>query len=202
MLLLILLWIAWCALHSLLIINPIRFWFGRRGGPLLALYRIGYVLLSILTLVPVLWYMQSLPQTQLFSYHGYWRIPQAVLLGYALLLFYLGTRVYDTSFFLGIRQLMDYRVGREPVKLPFRTDGILRFIRHPWYSGALALLWGLNPVTDVTLVSKCILTAYLIIGTLLEERKLRQELGHQYASYCREVPMLLPWKGRSRPGSR
>lgn len=199
MLLLIILWTVWCMLHSLLIINPVRFWFGGKGGPLLAFYRIGYVVISILTLIPILWYMQTLPQTELFAFDGVWRIPQLMLLGYALLMFYLGTRVYDTNYFLGIRQLMDYRVGRAAAPMPFRTDGILRSVRHPWYSGALALLWGMSPVTDVSLISKSTLTVYLIIGTILEERKLKKELGDQYSAYCLDVPMLLPWKGWRTP---
>lgn len=197
--LLIVLWVVWCILHSLLIINPVRFWFGSKGGILLALYRIGYVVISILTLVPILWYMQFLPQTELFRFDGFWRVPQLLLFAYGLLMFYLGSRVYDTGYFLGIRQLMDYRVGRPETPIPFRTDGILRSVRHPWYSGGLALLWSLGPVTDVSLVSKCILTCYLIIGTFLEERKLRKELGDQYTAYCLDVPMLIPWKGWRTP---
>ncbi|MDP3480639.1 MAG: hypothetical protein Q8R88_12775 [Desulfoprunum sp.] len=39
-----------------------------------------------------------------------------------------------------------------------------------------------------------LLSAYLIIGTILEERKLVVEYGDIYRTYQRQVPMLLPWK--------
>jgi protein-S-isoprenylcysteine O-methyltransferase Ste14 len=67
-------------------------------------------------------------------------------------------------------------------------------VRHPWYSGGIALLWALPGLTDVTLVVRTLLSAYLILGAVLEERKLREILGEPYNSYCRETPMLVPWK--------
>jgi len=80
--------------------------------------------------------------------------------------------------------------------LPFSCNGILQYVRHPWYSGGLAFLWGLGPLTDVTLMVRIILSLYLIIGTLLEERKLIRELDQPYRNYCHQVPMLIPWRGR------
>lgn len=172
----------------------VRTWFSKKGGLLLAIYRLGYVIFSFVTLIPVLSYMQLQPQQALFTYHGLWHIPQLLLLGYAGFMFYSGTKVYDTGYFLGLSQWMDYRVGKQTAPLPFRDTGILSHVRHPWYSGGLALLWGIGPITDLTLASKIVLTLYLIIGTLLEEKKLKRELGSQYNRYCQEVPMLIPWK--------
>jgi len=120
---------------------------------------------------------------------------QLALLLYALVMFAGGARAYDIRHFLGLRQWQDYRAGRPPSTAAFRTSGILRLVRHPWYSGGLALLWAMGPVSDVSLVSHTILSLYLLIGTLLEERKLQRELGRPYEEYCRQVPMLVPWKG-------
>ncbi len=44
------------------------------------------------------------------------------------------------------------------------------------------------------LLTNPVLTAYLVIGTFLEERKLVVEFGDQYRQYQREVPMLFPVK--------
>ena len=74
------------------------------------------------------------------------------------------------------------------------TSGILGYVRHPWYSGGIALLWGLPTLTNVTLITRLILTAYLVIGALLEERKMRALLGEPYLEYCRVTPMFLPWR--------
>ncbi len=193
-----LLWIGWCILHSLLITGRLNKWIQKKGGFLQGSYRIIYILFSLVTLVPVLWYQYSLDQQLLFSFSGPWRILQGMLLIYACIMFIGGKRVYDSDYFLGISQWRSYRRGQKAHQLPFTCHGILRYVRHPWYSGGLAFLWGLGPLTDVTLLVRTILSLYLVIGTLLEERKLVQELGRQYRNYCSQVPMLIPWKGKVR----
>lgn len=191
-----LLWTGWCVFHSLLITETVRTWFNRQGGLPLALYRMGYILFSILSLMPILWYQYSLPQHLLFDWRGWWRILQASLLLYAAVLFWYGKKSYDMDYFLGIRQWRAFRTGKRSESIPFRCSGILQYVRHPWYSGGIAVLWAAGSVTDAGLVGKSILTVYLCIGTLLEERKLRKKLGPPYSHYCRQVPMLIPWKGK------
>jgi protein-S-isoprenylcysteine O-methyltransferase Ste14 len=78
--------------------------------------------------------------------------------------------------------------------MKFTTEGILNFVRHPWYSGAILIVWAFNSITDVSLISKIILTTYLIIGTFLEERKLIHAIGEPYLEYRKRVPMFFPWK--------
>jgi protein-S-isoprenylcysteine O-methyltransferase Ste14 len=191
-----LLWISWCILHSLFITTRVNNWFKHKGGLYLALYRPGYIFFSILSLAPVLWYQYTLPQQMLFSWSGYWHLPQSFLLIYALTLFWSGKKNYDMNFFLGLTQWRDYKQGQPTQPLPFRCSGVLQYIRHPWYSGGIVILWALGSITDVSLVGKSILTLYLITGTLLEEKKLKQELGGEYNNYCRQVPILIPWKGK------
>ena len=196
---LVLLWTGWCIVHSLLITGRVTGWVRKKGGMLQGGYRLFYVLFSSLSLVPLLWYQYSLPRQVLFAWHGPWRLLQAVLLLYSLFMFYGGREVYDTGYFLGLSQCRRYRRGREEHPLPFTSRGVLRYVRHPWYSGGLAFLWALGPITDVNLVVRIILTLYVFLGTLLEERKLARELGRPYLDYCRRVPMLIPWRGRVKP---
>jgi protein-S-isoprenylcysteine O-methyltransferase Ste14 len=191
-----LLWICWCVLHSLLITGTLNEWIQKQGGFLQGSYRIVYILFSLITLVPVLWYQYTLPQQLLFAWSGSWRILQGLLLVYAFIMFYGGKQVYDSDYFLGLCQWRNYRRKQKTAHLPFTCHGILRYVRHPWYSGGLAFLWGLGPLTDVTLMVRIILSLYLVIGTLLEERKLVRELGKPYRLYCRQVPMLIPWRGK------
>jgi len=199
MLILALLWLLWCSLHSLLITRRVGRWINSRGGAWAAGYRMGYVLFSLLSLIPLLWYQAGLEQRILFRWQGAGRLVQGTLLAYALFMFLGGKQVYDLDWFLGLSQWRAFRRGERSTGRPFRCHGVLQLVRHPWYSGGLALLWALNPLTDASLVSRIILTAYLIVGTRLEERKLLEELGDVYARYQRRVPMLIPWPGRRNP---
>ncbi len=67
------------------------------------------------------------------------------------------------------------------------------------YLFMLLALW-VGPVMTLSrFVFACVGTAYLLGGTLLEERNLREELGGRYEPYRNSVPMwlprLTPWRG-------
>jgi protein-S-isoprenylcysteine O-methyltransferase Ste14 len=187
-------WIAWCALHSLLISRAAHNVAKNILGARFPLYRLYYVGFSLISLVPVLWYQFSLPSQILIAGNWPWRAGQAVLLVYAGFMFYAGARVYDMDYFLGLSQWRNFRKQKESGSLPFHSDGVLAYVRHPWYSGGIALLWGFGTCTDVYLLTRTILTVYFVVGTVLEEVRLKKELGEQYIAYCRKVPMLIPWK--------
>jgi len=65
--------------------------------------------------------------------------------------------------------------------------------RHPWYLGAMALIWA-GRLDAPGLLVNLVLTTYLIVGTLLEERKLVAQFGGAYREYQERVSMLLPIK--------
>ncbi len=92
---LILGWILWCTLHSLLITGRINELIVEKGGLLQGTYRLIYSLFSALSLLPLLWYQYSLPQQIIFSWAGWLRLPQGILLAYALAMLYGGNKVYD-----------------------------------------------------------------------------------------------------------
>ncbi len=83
-----------------------------------------------------------------------------------------------------------------PADESFATRGILRWVRHPWYTGSFLLLWG-HDLDAAGLAASLVLTAYLFVGTWLEERKLVSQFGDTYREYQRRVPMFVP----RRPGS-
>jgi protein-S-isoprenylcysteine O-methyltransferase Ste14 len=45
----------------------------------------------------------------------------------------------------------------------------------------------------IDIIVNTLLTIYIIIGTILEERKLVLEFGEAYVKYQKEVPMLIPF---------
>jgi protein-S-isoprenylcysteine O-methyltransferase Ste14 len=95
---------------------------------------------------------------------------------------------------LGIKQVQQMRHGNGTDTMEFTSEGILGYVRHPWYSGAILLVCAFGDVTDVSLVSKTVLTVYIIFGAFLEEQKLIHEIGEPYRLYRTKVPMFIPWK--------
>ena len=58
-----------------------------------------------------------------------------------------------------------------------------------------------SAVTTTALLEDVVLSVYLVVGTVLEERKLEREFGAAYRAYRREVSALLPlaWLLRRLP---
>ena len=119
------------------------------------------------------------------------------MLACSLWLFAAGARVYDLRQTIGIRQIAEHEsAGGITRSGSIGTSGILGRVRPPWYSGAILLIWA-RTIDPASLATNLVLTAYILIGTLLEERKLIAAYGDEYLKYRRRVPMLIP---RLRPG--
>ena len=73
------------------------------------------------------------------------------------------------------------------------TTGVLSIVRHPWYLAVFILLWA-SDQNAATIIVNLVLSAYLIVGTLLEERKLILEFGDKYRKYQENVSMFIPLK--------
>ncbi len=189
-----LLWAAWCFLHSLLISSGFAAGMKQIMGSRFGYYRLFYSIFSLLTLLPVVFYQWLLEEKVIFAWPWPWYLLKLCLYAASFLLFYSGFRVYDIQYMLGIKQIHDMRHGRKAQDIELTTEGILGYVRHPWYSGALLLILAFGVITDVSLVSKTVLIVYIIIGTFLEEKKLIAEIGEPYRAYRKKVPMLIPWK--------
>jgi methanethiol S-methyltransferase len=195
LLLLGVLWIVWCTMHSLLIARPVTGYLQRLLGGGFRYYRLFYNLTAILTLLPLLLLTWQLRGGMVFAWQGYWQILRFLLLATAGWLFWAGARRYDMGYFLGIRQI---RSGTAHLLLSeteeFSATGVFGLTRHPWYLGSLLLIWSILPgYSPADLIVSGLLSIYIVIGTFLEERKLLAEYGDAYRRYQRQVPMLLPW---------
>lgn len=189
-------WLGWCALHSVLISPAVSSRLQKQLGVYRFHFRLIYNCIAALTLVPVMLATGVMRGDVVFTWHGGWTIVRVVLLGCALFLFHGGSKQYDFGVFLGIRQI---REQRHPSTLTtdeqFSRQGVLGMTRHPWYLGSLLLLWsGLSVYHQSSVVAATILSAYLVVGTFLEEKKLVAEHGVIYRNYQREVSMLIPLK--------
>ena len=102
----------------------------------------------------------------------------------------------STGFFVLYRlqpNLDDLR-GVESRVAPLITRGPYRWIRHPLYLSALLLLWSYPDFSLDRLLLNLLFTAWVIAGTLLEERKLVATYGEAYRNYQSNVPMMIPWR--------
>ncbi len=195
LILLSLLVIAWCIMHSALISCSVTDALHRRLGAAFRFYRLFFNLISALTLIPVVLYAFSVRTGPVFGWHGSWRIAQILLLVAAAVLFSLGARRYDAGQFLGVRQILSRTAkgGGIADAGELDTSGILSMVRHPWYLASILLLWA-RSLDIAAIYVNVIFTAYLITGSFLEERKLVREFGEQYRAYQKNVSMLLPVK--------
>lgn len=189
---------AYGALHSLLAANGTKQWALARFGPgARRAYRLVYNAIAIVTFLPVTLLLVLFPGSLLYRMEFPWSA--LALLGQAvsLLLLAIGLLQTDPSGFLGLRQLSG-SLPSVPVRLS--VTGLYRWVRHPLYTAGLVLIWLTPVMTTGVLALNLALTAYIVLGYRLEERRLVEELGPAYVEYQARVPALVPrWNLRSKP---
>lgn len=187
-------WTAFGAVHSVLAATATKTWATRRFPACAPAYRLAYNAFAALSLLPVLVLVYAGNDAYLWRWSGTAAWIANGLAIAALLGFVASARYYDMAEFIGLRQL---RTAATAVDLPggFVVSPFHRFVRHPWYGFGLVLLWtrDMNPPL---LLSALFVTAYFIVGSRLEERKLIAQHGDAYRRYRERVPGLLPlpWK--------
>jgi protein-S-isoprenylcysteine O-methyltransferase Ste14 len=75
---------------------------------------------------------------------------------------------------------------------PFTIRGPYRWVRHPLYLFMIVLFWSCPSLTADRLLFNILWTAWVVIGTILEERDLVDDFGDTYRDYQANVPMLVP----------
>lgn len=185
-------WGLFCVIHSALITNKaVRFFSARLGGKA-GYYRLLYNVIAAILLVPLVWYEHTLQGGMTPWFPDWWPLRLLFLL-IATVFFITGGRQYDALSFLGIAQIRSGRTARTLSSgSDLVTTGVLAWVRHPWYTGVFFLL-AARPLTPVSLTSNLVLFVYLIIGTMLEERRVVGEFGDAYRDYQARVPMFIPW---------
>lgn len=169
---------------------------GRRG------YRLAYNALAVVTLLPILALPARDPGPWLYVFPWPWA--GLALLGQGLALLGMIAALWQTDLprFLGLRQALGNseaataRAGPPPPRLV--VNGLYRRVRHPLYSFALVFLW-LTPLMTTSLLALYFgLSAYLVVGSIFEEKRMVAKFGQAYRAYQRRVPRLVPFV-RARP---
>ncbi len=195
-------WLGYFALHSLLASLRVKGWVAAHWPRAMAGYRLAYNGLALLLLLPLLVFSYLLPGEPLWRWQGAmaWLANGLALLAVAG--FFVTLRYYDSSSFLGLRQWRERQQDVVDTEA-LHFSPLHRFVRHPWYSLALVILWT-RDMNAPWLVSALCMSLYLVVGSRWEEVKLLRYHGARYAAYCRRVPGLLPrpWRFLSRAQAR
>ena len=191
------LWIAYCLLHSFLVSTSFTNLLIRLLKNYYAFYRIFFVSFSLALLIPLIRYTDQFDSNIIITYGQAWNILRYLLLLGSLSMFFWAFFIdYDSLSFLGIRQILNF--GNENKKNPpenLKKSGLLGVVRHPMYFALIIALW-CSTFTVMDIIINTILSIYVVLGTILEERKLVLEFGNAYVKYQQEVPMLIPFTKR------
>ncbi len=190
-LILLLLWILYFAVHSLLAATSVKNLFRRLLKHNFRYYRLCYVIFSVLTLLPVLYYnalvssklVLPADKLEIARYAG------MIIATYGVIVVRRAFKAFSIRNFLGVN------FSEHTATEPLRTEGLLGHIRHPLYAGTLLIFtgfWLFSP-TIANAIMVGVIFVYVLIGIQLEEKKLLEIYGKQYKIYKTQVPMLIPF---------
>lgn len=162
-----------------------------------------YVLTSSLLLMLLLWQWRPLPQAvwTVEAQPWAWTLTGLSVAGWVLALASSHHLGHSTTF--GVRPLLDRARGR-PVTRPGTADrplvtrGLYRLVRHPMYAGFLIGIWCTPAMSLGHLLLAGVLSAYVFVGRLWEERGLEARYGAEWRRYFARVPAFVPLTGRLR----
>lgn len=182
--------LAYGALHSWLASLGLKARLAKQAGPAVdRIYRLVYNLVAVLTLLPVLLLPVILVDRDLYRIPLPWLVLSVAGQLLAVLVLLAGLRQTGILNFIGVCQLIRCEDERQPTLV---VTGLYRSVRHPLYTAGLLFIW-LMPVMTWNLLALNIgITIYIVLGALLEERKLLVEYGPEYAKYRQQTPMLIP----------
>jgi protein-S-isoprenylcysteine O-methyltransferase Ste14 len=178
----------WGILHSWLASLALKNFLRRIFGVgFMKFYRLLYNIFAVISILPVLYLMISLPDKTLYRVPAPWNYAMLAGQVVSVLLLFVAVLQTDILSFAGLRQLVE-----EEKKGSLVTHGLYRSVRHPLYTFSLLILW-LSPSMSLnTFIVYAALTVYILIGIFFEERKLLREFGQTYAEYKAHTPMLIP----------
>ena len=170
-----------------------------------ATYRVAYVGQGLLTFAALVAYCANLPRHTIYQVRG----PAAFLLragqaaGVVQLL--AGLRQVGLKRWSGVERLQAWQKGKKLPLAPvaqgpemsedgqLTAGGPFRWSRHPLNFAAVPLFWLTPHMTTRRLAFNAAGTAYLMLGSMHEESRLRAAYGDDYQRYLQsDVPLFWP----------
>ncbi len=185
-------WLVFGFIHSSFARQSIQ----KKIEPLLkGSYRLLYNVFSLIQYLLLVNFGQSILDSQPFDLFNT-PIVQSVLLVVkilGLIIVVLALAKYDLARFSGFTQIRTMESLAMESNETLQIKGLNSWVRHPLYTGAFLYFWG-SADSMFGATTAVFASLYLVIGTLLEERKLVSYYGRAYQEYQREVPRFFPWK--------
>jgi protein-S-isoprenylcysteine O-methyltransferase Ste14 len=186
--LLILFWIIYYIVHSVLAATSVKMFFKKTLGKYFRYYRLAYSIFVTITLLWLLYYQYSFQSPLLIRSITLKYFSFLLLVLPGILIMFISIKKY---FLLlsGVRSIFTSMPAAE-----LKADGIHRYVRHPLYSGTILFVWGLFFIFPLlnNLIAVILLTLYVLIGISFEEKKLINEFGEKYDEYISKVPKMIP----------
>eukprot|EP00760_Papus_ankaliazontas_P021674 PhM_4_TR1871/c0_g1_i1/m.58060/K21310/mddA; methanethiol S-methyltransferase len=171
-------------------------------------YRFGFVLVSVATFTPLLYYQYLVGGQQAVVTYTH---PVAigcvkVLNALAVVGILVSLRTYDILDFIGLRALCpamaltstskkhDTAPLENADQLDLKLSPVHRWVRHPLYFFAMAQAWLVAPrMTEMQVAVAVSTSLYFLLGSrYLEDPKLDKIFGEAYVQYRRLVPGVVP----------
>ena len=190
-LILVILWVLFYFLHSLLaslnIKRKIKGWMGRHY----IWYRLLYSVFTTVFIFGILVYSSTytpfdiLVKTPTITYIGY------MLASFGTIIIVRSFKSFSKKRFIGLEPHDDMEQIED-----FVASGLHAYIRHPIYSGTILIFLGFfffDPTLS-SVIHFAMLLLYLPFGVHYEEKKLIELYGEKYIQYKKMVPSIIPKK--------
>jgi protein-S-isoprenylcysteine O-methyltransferase Ste14 len=178
--------VFFAAVHSLLADPKFKRWL-RQRSPYGHWYRLAFVILALVMVLPFLYLLFIVPGRVLYIVPAPWRWLMMAGQFMSALGLFGALRQTGVFSFIGLAQLGSKAEANALVK-----DGFYCHLRNPLFLFGAAFLW-LSPImTQSLMIFNLLTTAYFYAGARHEERSLQEEFGLEYEEYRKRVPMFFP----------